>query len=392
MEVTRVARVRIGLPKEAARGLIQSYTDACNFASRLAFSLPRPSSALDLQKVAYEGVRSFGLTAQIAVSVCRAVSSKYATLKQRKHTPNSPVRFREEPVQLQGGERGRDFRFAKEEVSLSTLSGRVKVPFRGPPRLGEYLSSWKMGGARLLLQNKKVYLLVSFSRQVEEVSRPNNAVVGVDRGLKQIAVATDGKRACFFGGGPVLFRKRHYRKLRASLQSRKARKSTRSLRKLVRRLRGREARFQTNSNHVVSKRIVEFAKKAGCPTIALENLKGIRDRVRLSKQVRRWVGGWAFYQLQQFIEYKAKDQGFGVVYVDPRGSSKGCSLCGHTEEANRKGLLFCCKACSYRLHADLNASRNVRLRGILVRQAPHEEGAQVSRPKSSGLSGTSRLL
>lgn len=61
---------------------------------------------------------------------------------------------------------------------------------------------------------------------------------------------------------------------------------------------------------------------------------------------------------------------------------KGCSRCGYVDAGNRNRHDFTCKACGYRLHADLNASRNVRLRGILARQALCQDGSPSIDPEA----------
>lgn len=126
-------------------------------------------------------------------------------------------------------------------------------------------------------------------------------------------------------------------------------------------------------NHEVSKSIVEFAENAECSVIAVEQLDGVR-RSKLCKKVRREVQRWAYGQLAFFIRYKAETHGMAVIGVDPKGTSKGCSRCGHTEPANRNRHRFECRACGYRLHADLNAAHNIRLRGILAWQALGQDG------------------
>ena len=63
--------------------------------------------------------------------------------------------------------------------------------------------------------------------------------------------------------------------------------------------------------------------------IALEDLGGIRDRVRLRKPQRVTLHSWAFHQLGQYIAYKAARAGVPVVYVDPAYTSQRCSSCGH---------------------------------------------------------------
>lgn len=202
----------------------------------------------------------------------------------------------------------------------------------------------------------------------------NDAVIGVDRGINYLAVTTDGQKSQFFGGAKVTHVRNRYLKNRASLQRKKAMKNTRSIRRAFKRLSGKEARFMRDVNHVVSRGIVDFAKRTGNPTIAIEKLDGIRDdtKKRLRKEQRSAVNSWAFYQLEQFLQYKAADFGFEIIEVDAKYTSQGCSKCGHTEKSNRHGHRFVCKACDYQLHSDLNAARNIKLRGVLTRQALSE--------------------
>jgi putative transposase len=205
-------------------------------------------------------------------------------------------------------------------------------------------------------------------------------------------VATDGKRTLFCGGSFLQHQRRCYRHQRASLQSRKAHRPTRSLRRLWKRLRGRERRFQSDVNHCIAKKLVAMALASGCPAIALEDLTGIRERGMRGKKFRIQVNSWAYRQLQSYIEYKARERGLVVLYVDPAYTSQGCSRCGYTTPANRYGLRFRCGACRLQIHADLNGARNVRLRGILARQVPSEDGAPSVAPEVPGSPGQAHAI
>jgi transposase len=76
--------------------------------------------------------------------------------------------------------------------------------------------------------------------------------------------------------------------------------------------------------------------------------------------------------LRTVVKYKAQGRGVTVVLVDPRYTSQTCSGCGHYERANRPSqAVFSCVACGLSLHADLNASINIRakfLQGLPVNQ------------------------
>jgi len=52
-----------------------------------------------------------------------------------------------------------------------------------------------------------------------------------------------------------------------------------------------------------------------------------------------------------------------VVAVDPRNTSQKCSKCDFVDRHNRKSQSrFVCQDCGYELNADLNASKNIRLK------------------------------
>ncbi|MEU1515555.1 zinc ribbon domain-containing protein [Streptomyces sp. NPDC005811] len=97
--------------------------------------------------------------------------------------------------------------------------------------------------------------------------------------------------------------------------------------------------------------------------IALEELTGIRERVRLRKPQRATHSSWSFAQLGAFIAYKAKKAGVPVVYVDAAYTSRTCAECGHIDRANRVSQAwFACRSCGFVDHADRNSSRNIRRR------------------------------
>jgi len=134
--------------------------------------------------------------------------------------------------------------------------------------------------------------------------------------------------------------------------------SARALRSVA----GREARFKRCTNHVISKQIVGVAKGTK-RAVALEDLKGIRTRTTVRHGQRDRASKWAYNQLRAFIEYKAKLAGVPVLLVDPRNTSRRCSVCGHTEKGNRPSrAVFRCRACGYSGDADLNGAENIRWR------------------------------
>ena len=105
--------------------------------------------------------------------------------------------------------------------------------------------------------------------------------------------------------------------LRKELQS----KGTRSAKRTLKNFSGRERRFATDVNHCISKQIANSEHTV----FALEDLSKIRVQKRRGKQFCRKLNSWSFYQLEQFIRYKAETLGKHVLLVDDRYTSQKCS-------------------------------------------------------------------
>lgn len=124
-----------------------------------------------------------------------------------------------------------------------------------------------------------------------------------------------------------------------------------------------ERNWVKNYNHMVSRRVVDFALKNNASTIKMECLKGFDD-----KSKKNFVlSNWSYYQLQQYITYKAEHEGISVVKINPYHTSQTCSFCGHWEEGQRLSQknFICknpeCKKYGVSINADWNAARNIAM-------------------------------
>jgi len=242
-----------------------------------------------------------------------------------------------------------------DRVSLSTMHGRVVAQFVLGDRQRSclYDRSWKIGGAELIRRENVWYLHITQTKADPLADEPTG-YLGVDLGIVHIATDSDGTTA---SGSEVERIRRWYAGRRRALQRVKTKSAKRGLKKLAR----RQARFQRDMNHRISKRLVGTAKCTG-RGIALEDLKGIRDRIKVrDADQRARHSNWGFAQLAQFVCSKAQRAGVAVAFVDPAYTSQRCSACGHTERANRKRQArFCCVVCQFASPADDNAAINIQ--------------------------------
>jgi len=392
-ELTRTACLKLNpTPEQAGRlqETMQLYCNALNHISYIAHGMDNCSNYVRLHRATYKDVRvRFNLPSQITISAERQVASAYASMRSNRNGKGLAIFGFKGGVMLQGGKRGRDFRLISQKnlVSISTTRGRQKVAFICGEQQTQYFS-WVAASATLCKRKGIFYLHVVFKSETEQLPVEQvQSIIGVDLGMNYLATAIgpDG-HTVFIGGGKVKQRKRHYRRVRKSLQQ----KGTKGAKRALKRLSGKEAHFQRDVNHVASKRIVNFASQYPNPVIVLEDLTGIRENAKHRKTQRADFHSWAFHQLQGFITYKAFR--FPVVKVDPRNTSKTCSRCGAIGKRDKHN--FTC-ACGFYDHADRNASRNIALRFVVRRQVElDDDGLQSTNPKIPGIeakAGFSRI-
>ncbi len=332
---------------------------AANEVSRVAWQ-SKTFSQFAIHKLTHKPVREkYSLAAQLTVRVIAKVADAYKLdkRKQRVFSVDGSIAYDDRILRYSPLESS----IGLDYVSIWTIEGRQQIPFVCGPRERMLLHS-RQGESDLVFRQGKWYLFATVN-MIEPPTDEPDGFLGVDLGIARIATDSAGQS---FSGAHVRNLRKRQRKLRARLQS----KGTTSAKRLLKKRSLKEKRFATKLNHEISKAIVLKAKhtKQG---IALEDLTGIRSRVRVRKADRAARHSWSFFQLRIFIEYKAKMHGVAVVFVDPRNSSRQCSQCGHIAQSNRKSQsVFQCRQCGFSCHADINAARNLSVRGRALVNAP----------------------
>jgi putative transposase len=260
-------------------------------------------------------------------------------------------------------------------VSIWTLRGRRRIGFVcGERQRGLLERALRCGECDLrLLSDGRWMLDITVEVNAPDTYEPEDWL-GVDLGVVNIARLRRPPRRGQLNG----LRRRH-RRVRGRLQA----KQTRSARRRLRRRSGRERRFATDVNHRIANELVRRAERTG-RGIALEDLKGIRGRIRAPRSQRGALHSWAFGQLKQLIVYKAQLAAVPVnADVDPRNTSRQCPRCGHTNKRNRfSQAQFRCVECGHRGHADHIAACNIAGRAAVSRpNVPRDVHASAHRSK-----------
>lgn len=339
------------------------YNEVCNSVSSYIFENNFQLNFMMLQKDIYDDLRErFGLNSQMTISALKTVTARYKTVKEQLRA--NPMKFRDKytnelyiiprtldwltkPLVFKADQadfvRARNYRLTKGKLSLSTQSGTILVDFQAAPKFQKLLDEgWICGTATLIRRKQTWYLCVPMKSPKTEkdalsdkIDRSKiNKIVGIDRGIVNLLCAADSTGKTTFSSGRAVQKKRdNFTRLRHELQA----KNTHSTRKKLKRIEQRENRWMTDVNHVLSKALVE---RYGAGTLfVIEDLEGVsfseENLRRKSSKPKRSLRSWAFFQFEQFLIYKAEEQGSYVLKVPAKYTSQRCPKCGVIDKTQR---------------------------------------------------------
>lgn len=344
-----IAQVKLQPTEEQRQFLLQTLEQAnavCNQISAYAWEY-KTFRTYDLHHALYHPLRaSSGLTAQLVVRLLAKVSDAYKKDKktQRQFRLHGAISY--------------DDRILKwftdqQRVSIWSVGGRLNIPYQCGQRQKELLKYRKGESDLVYSKSKDAFFLLATCDLPDPTEQETDEALGVDLGRTNIAVDSDGE---MFSNDPIEVNRMRQAELRRRLQKRGSKSAKRHLKKLS----GKQRRFQRDVNHCIAKRLVQKAERTK-RSIRLENLKGINRRTRVKgKEGRAKQYNWSFHQLRAFITYKATMRGVQVELVDPRYTSQRCFECGNVDKANRKTQAdFSCTVCGHTAHADVNAAKNI---------------------------------
>lgn len=368
--------------------LTEQYALACNQISQYVFDNGFILNFMELQKHLYQSIRdAYGLKAQMTISAFKTVTARYKTIKEqlfqspykyldenkKPHYITRTLEWLQKPIMFHRPQadlvRGRDYSFVKGKLSLNTLEKRTSVSYDVPECFKDYFDgTWSFGTGKLVSLNGEWYFHIPMTKETPDTfdsSKPKH-VVGIDRGLRFVMTTYDETgHTDFYQGTDILKKRDTFNTVRAELQS----KGTKSARRALKRISGRENRWMTDVNHQLSKTLVQ---KYGADTLyVIEDLKDVSfadDNLQnRTAHGRNELRSWTFYQLEQFLVYKASAAGSGVIKVPADYTSQRCPKCGRILKENRHHEIheYVCDACGYRSNDDRVGAMNLYTLGTM---------------------------
>lgn len=348
-----IAQVKLNPTKEQTKALKQTLeraNSACDAISKAAWE-NKVFRQFALHRIVYADIRArFDLSAQVVVRSIAKVCDAYKldTHRFRKFKPLGAIAY---------DDRILTWIIEHQFVTIWTVAGRQKISYVCGERQKESLQ-YRQGESDLVYHKGNFFLLA-----VCDIPNPTRRdvedVLGIDLGIVQLATDSDSHS---YSGAKVEEKRKRTAAKRAEIQKISTRAAHRKLQKMS----GKQRRYQTHQNHIISKEIATCAEHTN-RAVAVEELTGIRSGARAKKAQRERLSNWPFAQLREFLDYKLTMRGIRLIAVDPRNTSRTCSACGHCEKANRKSQSeFVCNGCGHTQNADINAARNIRFRAMSI--------------------------
>ncbi len=349
---------------------LKAFADACNYINEVVD--PKILNNVRIQTLVYDSVRKkFGLSANLTIRAINRVAGNRKTAKK----DNKPVQSFK-PTSADYDARIFSFREKDWTASLTLVGGRERFDLHlGNYQIGK-LKGQKPTSATLSKRLNGTYTLNIQVKSDAPAIKATDKMLGCDLGRSDICHTSFGDN---WSGKQITQIRDHYSKLRAVLQKKAAkgtRSSRRACRKLLKRLSGREKRFQSWVNHNISRQLVDKAATNGL-ALVLEDLTGIRQRTNQQwrgKTERRRSNSWAFFQLRTYLIYKSLMAGVDLLLVNPAYTSQTCHKCLHIHpdqnKSYRQGKHFVCgnQACLWSGDADLNGAKMIAALGLSVNQ------------------------
>lgn len=261
--------------------------------------------------------------------------------------------------------------FTDTHVKLMKLSGSIrknrrKLNWVRLAEVGRVPTNCKYSNPRVTFDGINFWISVAIEVN-DNTEMPTNEGVGIDLGIKDLAICSDGITYRNINKTKEVKRlekkkRRLQRKLSKKYVANKYKKTKNILKleKEVLSLNHKLSNIRHNYIHQVISEIVE--RKPSFISLEELNVSGMMKNRHLAKAIQEQ----SFYSFKEILSYKAKLNNIQIIEV-PRfyPSSKTCSVCGTVKsDLKLSDRVFVCPECGNRMDRDLNASINLKNYGL----------------------------
>ena len=204
-----------------------------------------------------------------------------------------------------------------------------------------------------------VHIVCSIGIEIPSKNPPYENVLGIDLGIKQLAVFSNGdviENLHFLKVDLKRLAKTQRSLSRKKRGSKNRKKSAKRVGKAHRRI----ANKRKDHLHKISTQIIESQDVIVVETLNIQGM--IRNRC-----LSQAIADVSWSMLLRFLKYKA--DWYGKKYIEiPRftPTSKTCSSCKSQQKMPLSVRIYECKSCGLRLDRDLNAAINIKAAGLAV--------------------------
>ncbi|MFT5730460.1 MAG: putative transposase [Desulforhopalus sp.] len=266
----------------------------------------------------------------------------------------------------------------KDSIKFSIYYGRDKANFRlVVKRILEGENDYS--ASQIQINSRDIFLLLVIKEPDKDIVLNPELTVGVDLGIAvpaYVALSTGGPQRMAIGDAADFIKVRtqmqsRRRRLQRNLVSVKGGKGRSKKTKTLDNLSKKERNFAHQYNHMISKRVIDFALRYSAGNINIELLEGFSKDEPNGFVLRNW----SYFELQTMLADKAKRVGIEIKKIDPYHTSQTCSACGHYEEGQRDGRNFKCKnpECCNNMHSDHNAAVNIAKSDKFIKKREQSE-------------------
>lgn len=178
----------------------------------------------------------------------------------------------------------------------------------------------------------------------------NGGKIGIDLGLKQFAVLSNGERI----QNPRFYQKEELKLGRLQRELSKRKKGGKNRAESKRKTALLHEKIANSRNDFLHKESTKLVNRFSL--IALEDLE---TQKMAEKQFGKFILDASWSEFARMVGYKAASAGCRTVFVNPRGTSKTCGDCKEQMEMPLPIRTFKCPHCGMVEDRDVNAARNI---------------------------------